>query len=184
MKRQNSGYTLIELMTAISILGILAAVAAPSWRDYTINSRSQQARVDLVTANSMARMAAITRGVPVSLCASANMTSCSGTAADWPRGWIVFTDNAGAAGAIDGTDVVLQTFSAPGPAVISLSTGQPTVGSGSWRFMRYMPTGEPQAAAQRQIAMNPVGCASGQLKRDLIQVSAIGAVRVRKVACP
>ena len=37
------GLTVIELMIVIAILGILAAVAMPAWRDYLVRSKIQQA---------------------------------------------------------------------------------------------------------------------------------------------
>jgi len=39
MKRANQGFTLIELMIVIAILGILLAIAIPAYQDYTIRTK-------------------------------------------------------------------------------------------------------------------------------------------------
>lgn len=42
MKKQN-GFTLIELMIVIAILGILVAIALPAYQDYTVRARVSEA---------------------------------------------------------------------------------------------------------------------------------------------
>jgi len=112
MRRNQHGFTLMELLVTLAVAAILMAFAVPSFRDYTANSRVSSSSNLLVTHLNAARGEAVTRGMPVAVCTSADQETCSDST-DWSSGWIVFTDNSGEPGVPDGDDQLLHATVPP-----------------------------------------------------------------------
>jgi len=89
MRRQH-GFTLIELMTAVGLTGLMLSMAVPALDAFVSNARQTGTINDFVSSMHLARSTAITTNTRVTLCPSANGVTCENT--DWDRGWIVFAD--------------------------------------------------------------------------------------------
>lgn len=106
------GFTLPELLVTIAILGILLALAAPSLREILATSELRSLSIELTSTLEQARSEAIKRGGRVTVCPSANGTSCLTNVGDWRSGWIVFTDDTrtGTTASLDTGETVLRRF--------------------------------------------------------------------------
>lgn len=85
---KNHGFTLVELVISIAVIGILAAIAAPNFQDALLSSRLRANANKLVSSIYLARGEAIKRNTVITLCASSNGTSCTGS---WENGWIILS---------------------------------------------------------------------------------------------
>lgn len=131
---------MLEILVVLAIVGILAALTAPSFTDSIRRNARDGAMLDLVSSIGLARSEAITRAATVSICRSTNQTACAGsTGADWDDGWIIFSDT-GTVGTVDGTDVVIEV---QGPGNDQTKTTLKTRANGNFTgdFLRFNTNG-------------------------------------------
>jgi type IV fimbrial biogenesis protein FimT len=82
LQRRSAGFTLVEMVVTVTLLGVLLAIAAPSFRTLILNQGVKTAAFDVFSALQYARSEAIKRpGEEVRL--------KSGAASDgaWSTGW-------------------------------------------------------------------------------------------------
>lgn len=84
------GFTLIELMVTIAVIAILTMVAVPSFSAAMLSNKLAGYANNFVASALLARSEAIKRNVAVTLCRSADLSTCA-SSGGWQQGWIVMS---------------------------------------------------------------------------------------------
>lgn len=90
-RRNISGFTVIELMVTITVLGVLVALSGPGFSDLMKNNRMAAQTNDLMSVIAFSRAEAMRRGARITICPSVNGSDCTG-GSDWQNGVIAFVD--------------------------------------------------------------------------------------------
>ena len=98
-----AGFTLIELMVTIAIIGIVALIGIPAFSDFILNNRIRGQTSDFVVQLTHARSEAMRTATRVTVCPG-TAGGCSGS--NWENGWVVFVD-ANANAAVDSGETVI-----------------------------------------------------------------------------
>ena len=144
MKRSiQKGFTLIELMIVVAIIGILAAVALPAYQDYTVRAKVSEVILALdscktaVTEAAQTGMTTAPSGTTAFGCESASATSpyVASVATDPTNGVITATAQ-GISTAANGKTVVLTPYlntDYTGAMTANSFTAGQNVAVGSWK---------------------------------------------------
>lgn len=144
MHAKQSGFTMIELMFAITVLAVLVGIGLPSMQDFVRSSRMSAAANDIVSDFNIARSEAVKRRVPITLCKTVNGTTCNTTTTAPFTRWVIFVDDANPAlaqgtdgnGAIDAGEVILRDRELPDSITVTTTNVQ--------NRAIFLPTGFPR----------------------------------------
>ena len=133
-KRLQQGFTLIELMIVVAIIGILAAVALPAYQDYTIRAKMSEVILAMSACRTSITEVYQSGGSPP----AANGWGCEAATASSKYVAGVSTNDDGVvtakiqaiAGAVDGKIVSLQPLNQTGGATWVVNSGSGLFG---WR---------------------------------------------------
>jgi prepilin-type N-terminal cleavage/methylation domain-containing protein len=90
-QRRQRGFTLIELLFVVTLIGIMVAIAVPSFARFIANYRATSAVNDLLQSITQARSEALKQGRRVVILP--NDASGSPTlGGSWSNGWTIFSD--------------------------------------------------------------------------------------------
>lgn len=122
-----TGFTLIELIVTLAVVGVLLTLGLPSMKTFVQGDRLIAASNELLSALNIARSEAIKNNVSVTLCESEDGATCNNPGTGkWQNGWIVFIDSnrdltgTGSACAAANTDCLLRVHESYGDSQLSM----------------------------------------------------------------
>lgn len=146
--RAARGFTLVELMTVVSILAVMLGILAPSFSDVLASQQAKALTYDLMADLMLARNEALKRNASVSITAAGS---------GWVQGWSVATVATAQQLSQRNATALAVTVNAPSTSIrfdpngrVSSPVGPPvriTIGGGSnYRCVELDPSGRVRSA--------------------------------------
>jgi type IV fimbrial biogenesis protein FimT len=168
------GFTLVELITVLSIIAILATVAMPSFQWFVRINRLAAATNHMVAMLAFTRSEAVRRGVRVTLCKSNSGVQCT-TGEGFEQGWIVFQDH-NINATVDENESIIQVFGSEQLEGLVMTGNRPVAS-----YVSYTPMGNTELTSGAFQAGTLTFCATPDARRLIISRS--GRVRVEPGSC-
>lgn len=153
MRSRSAGFSLLELMLVIAILGVMASLALPGFGYLSANTKVKSASTELYLAMIRARSEAVKRNRGVSITADAS---------GWQGGWQIIVDGNNDGDYLDTPDddrIVSQQGTLKGVTVTE---------DGGATSVVYRPTGRlPSGAVAPDFEIKSVDADYDSLKRNL-----------------
>jgi len=140
------GFTMIELLTVVTIAAIMMGIALPSFKNFVAGQQVKTTSYDISTSLLLARSEAIKR--------DANVTIAPSQPNNWMAGWSVTTVQSSNTITLQNQPAIADISIGKAPASITFqSTGRPSVASVSyWEIAGTQST--------RCVRLDPAGIAS------------------------
>jgi type IV fimbrial biogenesis protein FimT len=181
---KTQGFTLVELMIVLAVIAILMSIVVPGFQTMFANNNAATLSEDFASAVSYARVEAVKRGKPVSLCRSnSDGTDCDDTGDDWNVGYLIYLE--GQASETDAstslaTDGVLKVY----PSAVDLNGSiEVTRGVDNVKFLRFTGLGTlaRNVDSEAVITTKVANCKGSQEREITLKLS--GSMSVVKKPC-
>lgn len=163
MVQRENGFSLLELMIAVTVLAIILGIGVPSYNAIIDSSRLQSVTHDLRTAIQLARSEALSERNTVAACRANAAGNACGFDADWSSGWLIAR--------LDGAN--LET--AADVEVLRVWEGTTLTVSGIANGIVFDRRGRPDSAGTLDIR-------GSECRR--LSVNATGRVATQEIVCP